>query len=238
MKLDVLVFAAHPDDAELSCGGSILSMVAKGKKVGIVDLTRGEMGTRGTPEIRDTEAAASAEILGLSVRDNLGFKDIFFQNDDEHVAEVVKKIRQYQPQIILANAIKDRHPDHGKGAALVKRALFLAGLRKFKTSLEGQKQEHWYTQNLYHYIQTDWITPDFVVDVSEHWAQRMEAVKAFKSQFFDPTGDASNTLISTPEFMELLEARGREYGMSIRCKYGEGFIKDRMLGVSDIDSLL
>lgn len=238
MKLDVLVFAAHPDDAELSCGGTILSLIASGKKVGLVDFTRGEMGTRGTPEIRDEEAAASSKILGLTVRENLKFQDVFFQNDDQHVLEVVKKIRQYQPSIVLANAIADRHPDHPKAAQVVKRAIFLAGLKNVQTELDGQSQEHWYIKSLYHYIQTDLHKPDFVVDVSEFWETRMEAVRAFKSQFFDPSGESSNTLISTPEFMELIEARGREFGMSIRVKYGEGFIADRMPGVSDLTSLL
>ena len=238
MKLDVLVFAAHPDDAELSCGGTILSLIASGKKVGIVDFTRGEMGTRGTPEIRDAEAAAASNILGLTIRENLKFKDVFFKNDDEHVLEVVKKIRQYQPDIILANALADRHPDHGKGAQVVKRATFLAGLKNVKTDLEGKTQENWYIKNLYHYIQTDFHKPDFVVDVSHYWETRMEAVRAYKSQFFDPSGESSNTLISTPEFMELIEARGREFGMSIRVKYGEGFIADKMPGVSDLTSLL
>ncbi|SMD32528.1 bacillithiol biosynthesis deacetylase BshB1 [Reichenbachiella faecimaris] len=238
MKLDVLVFAAHPDDAELSCGGTILSLIASGKKVGLVDFTRGEMGTRGTPEIRDKESAAAAEILGLTVRENLKFQDVFFKNDDEHVLEVVRKIRQYQPDVILANAIADRHPDHGKAAQVVKRATFLAGLKNVNTKLEDMLQENWYIKNLYHYIQTDFHKPDFVIDVSGFWATRMEAVRAYKSQFFDPSGESSNTLISSPEFMELIEARGREFGMSIRVKYGEGFIADRMLGVSDLTSLL
>ncbi|UXP31081.1 bacillithiol biosynthesis deacetylase BshB1 [Reichenbachiella agarivorans] len=238
MKLDVLVFAAHPDDAELTCGGTILSLVASGKKVGIVDFTRGEMGTRGTPEIRDAEAAKAAEILGLSIRYNLRFRDVFFQNDDEHVLKVVEQIRRFQPTTILANALSDRHPDHGKAAALVKRALFLAGLRKIETQWEGKAQEYWHAKNLYHYIQTDWHQPDFVVDVSDFWEQRMKAVKAFQSQFFDPKGAASNTLISSPDFMELLEARGREFGMAIRSQYGEGFVSDRMVGVADLSSLL
>lgn len=238
MKLDVLVFAAHPDDAELACGGTILSLIAKGKKVGIVDFTRGEMGTRGTPEIRDAEAAAASKILGLTARENLKFKDVFFRNDDEHVLEVVKKIRHYQPDVILANALADRHPDHGKAAQVVKRATFLAGLKNVKTDLDGKSQENWYIKSLYHYIQTDFHQPDFVIDVSAFWETRMEAVRAFKSQFFDPNGESTNTLISTPEFMELIDARGREFGMFIRVKYGEGFISDRMLGVSDLTSLL
>lgn len=238
MKLDVLVFAAHPDDADLSCGGTILSLVANGKKVGIVDLTAGEMGTRGTPGARNEEAAAAGKILGLALRENLGFKDVFFKNDDRHVLEVVKKIRQYQPSILLANALADRHPDHGKGAQVVKRAVFLAGLKNVKTELGGEGQQNWYIKSLYHYIQTDFHRPDFVVDVSGFWETRMEAVKAFKSQFFDPDGEPANTLVSSPEFMGLIEARGREFGMSIRVEYGEGFIADRTPGVSDLTSLL
>lgn len=238
MKLDVLVFAAHPDDAELSCGGTILSLVAAGKKVGIVDFTRGEMGTRGTPEIRDAEAAVAGKILGLSVRDNLRFKDVYFQNDDEHVLKVVEKIREYQPEIILANALSDRHPDHGKGAQVVKRALFLAGLKNVVTTFNGVPQANWYAKTLYHYIQTDFHKPDFVVDVSEFWDQKMDSVRAFESQFFNPKSKDDQTLISSPEFMELINARGREFGMSIRVKFGEGFITDRMPGVAHISDLI
>lgn len=238
MKLDVLVFAAHPDDAELSCGGTILSLVKQGKKVGVVDFTRGEMGTRGTPEIRDQEAAEASKILKLSARENLGVKDVFFENNDDVVLEVVKRIRKYQPSVILANALSDRHPDHGKAAAVVKKATFLAGLKKLETELEGVNQERWYIKSLHHYVQTDFHKPDFVVDVSEFWEQRMQAVRAFKSQFFDPNGEESNTLISTPEFIDLLDARAREYGMAIRVKYGEGFVSDRTVGVSDLSSLL
>lgn len=238
MKLDVLVFAAHPDDAELSCGGTILSLVASGKKVGIVDLTRGEMGTRGSAEIRDEESAASAKILGLSVRENLGFSDVFFTNDRQHQIEVVKAIRRFQPEIILCNAVQDRHPDHGKASSLVVQANFLAGLKKVETDIAGQVQDIWRANNLYHYIQTDWIQPDFVVDVSGFWQKRMEAVRAFKSQFFDPDGEQPNTLISSPQFIEMLEARAIELGLSIRVKYGEGFTVDRNVGVSDLFSLL
>ena len=238
MKLDVLVFAAHPDDAELSCGGTILSLVASGKKVGIVDLTRGEMGTRGTPEIRYQEAVASGRILGLSVRENLAFDDVYFTNDQKHQLEVVKMIRKYQPDIILCNAIRDRHPDHGKASQLVVQANFMAGLKKIETKSKGIVQDFWRVKNLYHYIQTDWIQPDFVVDVSDHWEKRMEAVRAFKSQFFDPDGEQSNTLISSPEFINMLDARGIELGLSIRVKYGEGFTVERNVGVSDLSSLL
>lgn len=238
MKLDVLVFAAHPDDAELSSGGTILSLVASGKKVGIVDLTRGEMGTRGTPEIRFQEAVASGRILGLSVRENLAFDDVYFTNDKKHQLEIVKMIRKYQPDIILCNAIRDRHPDHAKASQLVVQANFMAGLKKVETKSKGIVQDFWRVKNLYHYIQTDWIQPDFVVDVSDHWEKRMEAVRAFKSQFFDPDGEQSNTLISSPEFINMLDARGIELGLSIRVKYGEGFTVERNVGVSDLSSLL
>lgn len=238
MKLDVLVFAAHPDDAELSCSGTIASLTSRGKKVGIVDFTRGEMGTRGTAEIRIEESRRSAEVLGLVVRDNLEFDDVFFKNDDQHINVLVQKIRQYQPEIIFANALDDRHPDHGRAAEMVKSAIFLAGLKRLETILDGDVQPIWRIKNLYHYIQTNWMEPDFVVDVTKYWEKRMESVKAFKSQFFDPDGAKSDTLISSLEFMNFLDARGREFGMSIRTQYGEGFVADRTLGVTDVLSFL
>ena len=238
MKLDVLVFAAHPDDAELSCGGTILSLVASGKKVGIVDLTEGEMGTRGTVSIRYKEAVAAGRILGISLRENLAFADVFFNNDRAHQIKVIEVIRKYKPEMILCNAIKDRHPDHAKASQLVVQANFMAGLKKIETTIEKKPQEAWRAGLVYHYIQTDWIQPDIVVDVSDFWDEKMEAIRAFKSQFFDPKGDESNTLISSPEFMDMLDARGIELGVSIRVKYGEGFTVDRNMGVSDLFSLL
>jgi bacillithiol biosynthesis deacetylase BshB1 len=238
MKLDVLVFAAHPDDAELSCGGTILSLVASGKKVGIIDLTEGEMGTRGSVTIRYKEAVAAGRILGISIRENLAFADVFFQNDRAHQIKVMEAIRKYKPEMILCNAIKDRHPDHSKASQLVVQANFMAGLKKIETSIDKKPQEAWRADLVYHYIQTDWIQPDIVVDVSNFWTKKMEAVRAFKSQFFDPEGDESNTLISSPEFMDMLDARGIELGVSIRVKFGEGFTVDRNVGVSDLSSLL
>jgi len=238
MKLDVLVFAAHPDDAELSCGGTILSLVASGKKVGIIDLTEGEMGTRGNVSLRYKEAVAAGRILGISIRENLAFADVFFQNDRGHQIKVMEAIRKYKPEIILCNAIKDRHPDHSKASQLVVQANFMAGLRKIETSIDKKPQEAWRADLVYHYIQTDWIQPDIVVDVSDFWTKKMEAVRAYKSQFFDPEGDESNTLISSPEFMDMLDARGIELGLSIRVKFGEGFTVDRNVGVSDLSSLL
>lgn len=239
MKLDILAFAAHPDDTELSCAGTLAMHVSKGDKVGVVDFTRGEMGTRGTPQIRDKEAAASAKLLGLSVRDNLGFEDAFFVNDKAHQIEVVRAIRKYRPTIILANAIRDRHPDHGKASQLVVEACFLSGLAKLETKgSDGNMQEPWRPKAVYHYIQSVFIQPDFVVDVSEHWEKKMEAIRAFKSQFFDPNSKEPETYISSPQFMEMLESRGKELGHSIGVKYGEGFTIDRNMGVKNLKDLL
>lgn len=238
MKLDILVLAAHPDDAELTCSGTIALHTAMGKKVGIVDLTQGEMGTRGTPEIRREEARASAKILGLSVRDNLKLADMFFQNDREHQLAVIRKIRQYQPDIVLANAMSDRHPDHGKGAQLAIDACFMAGLRKIETEMDGKQQEAWRPQHLFHFIQSQYIRPDFVVDVSDHWETKVASIKAFQSQFFNPSSKEPQTYISSENFMKFIDARGREFGQSIGTEYGEGFTLNKQLGVRSLYDLL
>lgn len=232
MKLDLLVIAAHPDDAELGCGGTILKHVAMGKKVGVVDLTRGELGTRGTPETRAKEAADSAKILGLSVRENLSLPDGFFKNEREHQLEVVKAIRKYQPEIILANARYDRHPDHGRGSDLAFEACFLAGLSKVSTD-----QPPWRTKAMYHYIQSQLLTPDFVVDVSDFWEKKMDAIRAFKTQFYDPNSKEADTYISSPAFMKMVEARGTELGHAIGVKYGEGYTVRRFIGVDSLFDL-
>lgn len=237
MKLDILVIAAHPDDAELSAGGTIISNVAKGRKVGIVDLTRGEMGTRGTPEIRLKEAASAGELMGVSVRDNLEFEDAFFVNDREHQLAIAKKIRAYRPNIVIANAASDRHPDHGKGSALISQACFISGLKRVETELDGIAQEAWRPKNVYHMIQSNFITPDFVVDVSEHWEQKMDAVRAYKSQFFDPNSKEPETFISTPAFMNLIESRGVEMGQPVGFKYAEGFTIEKRMGIKDLFEL-
>lgn len=237
MKLDILVFAAHPDDAELSCSGTIISHVNKGRKIGIVDLTRGELGTRGTPEVREKEAAAASGVMGLAVRENIGFRDGFFVNDETHQLEVAKMIRKYRPSIVLANAIEDRHPDHGRASRLVSEAVFISGLRMVKTVSGTSEQEPWRPSAVYHYIQSVFITPDFVVDVSDAWDKKMEAIKCFNSQFFDPNSKEPETYISSPEFLKMLESRGKELGHAIGVKYGEGFTKERHLGVSDLFSL-
>jgi bacillithiol biosynthesis deacetylase BshB1 len=238
MKLDLLVLAAHPDDAELGCGGTIVKHVEMGWKVGIVDLTQGELGTRGTADTRAQEAAASSKILGLTVRHNLGLPDGFFQNDRAHQLEVVKAIRHFKPKVVLANAIYDRHPDHGRGSDLAFTACFLAGLPKVLTTWEGKNQEAWRPKAVYHYIQSQSIPPAFVVDVSQQWERKMEAVRAYKTQFYDPASTEPETFISNPGFMKLLEARGIEFGYGIGVTYGEGFTARRMIGVNSLADLI
>ena len=237
MKLDILVLAAHPDDAELGCGGTIAKQVSLGHKVGVIDFTRGELGTRGTVMTRDQEAQDSARILGLSLRENLNFRDGFFQNDETHQREVIRIIRKYQPEIVIANAIYDRHPDHGKGSSLSFESCFYAGLAKIETKDNGVNQSAWRPKHLYHFIQSQLLPPDFVVDVSDFWDTKMKSVRAFKTQFHDPTSNEPETFISSPAFIKLLEARGHEFGHSIGAKYGEGFTVRRVIGVNDIFSL-
>ncbi len=242
IKLDILVLAAHPDDAELSCSGTILKHIQMGKKVGIIDLTQGELGSRGTIETRYAEAKKASEILGITVRENLKLADGFFQNDKESQLAIIRMIRKYQPEIVLANAIHDRHPDHAKGARIAVDACFLSGLRMIETELNGQKQELWRPKNLYHYIQDQYITPDFVVDISDFWETKKAAIRAYETQFFSQNTDLEAsmpvTYISTPEFLEFLEARAKELGHQINVRYGEGFTKTRILGVENLFDLI
>ena len=239
LKLDILVLSVHPDDAELGCAGTILKHIALGKKVGIVDLTRGELGTRGTAEIRAQEAAASAQILGLAVRENLGLPDGFFQNDKEHQLKVIAAIRKYQPQIIITNAYHDRHPDHGRASDLVETATFLSGLRKIETSINGEVQEPWRPELLLHFIQDEYIKPDILIDVTDYWDKKIESIHAFGSQFFNPNWENEpQTYISSPEFVQVIEARAREFGKAIKVKYAEGFTSRKILGVDNLFSLL
>lgn len=239
IKLDILVLASHPDDAELGAGGTIAAHVAKGRKVGVVDFTKGELGTRGTPETRASEASEGAKILGLAVRDNLGLADGFFKNDEEHQRKVIAAIRKYKPEIVLANAVFDRHADHGKGAELAYDSCFLSGLAKIETKdAQGKVQEAWRPKAVYHYIQSQLIEPDFIVDVTPYWETKITAVKAFKSQFFDPSSKEPTTYISTPEFLNMVEARAIEFGHAIGVKYGEGFTVRRYPGVNDLFHLL
>lgn len=234
MKLDILVFAAHPDDAELTCSGTIAKHIDLGYKVGVIDLTQGELGTRGTPELRMEEAAKSSSVLGLAVRENLKMKDGFFQNDIAHQLQLVEKIRKYKPEIVLGNAIQDRHPDHGRAAALIKEAFFLSGLPKIETMSDGQLQQAYRPRHLYHYIQSNYIQPDFIVDVSDYWEPKIDSIKAFKSQFYDPDSEEPATFISSEGFLDFIEARCLELGHRIGAKYGEGFTKVRDIGVDDL----
>jgi bacillithiol biosynthesis deacetylase BshB1 len=237
MKLDILVIAVHPDDAELCCSGTILKHIALGKKVGIVDLTRGELGTRGTAETRDEEAAHSARILGLHARENLRFRDGFFQNDEFHRLEVIKVIRKYQPEIILSNALEDRHPDHGRAGDLVYDSVFLSGLPKIETEVEGVKQAAHRPRLLLQYIQDRYLKPDIIVDISEHMDQKIESIKAFKTQFYNPDVEGLQTYISSPEFFETVIGRSREFGKSIGATFGEGFTSRKLLGVDNLFNL-
>jgi bacillithiol biosynthesis deacetylase BshB1 len=228
MKLDILVIAAHPDDAELGCGGTIVKHTALGMKVGILDLTRGELGTRGTAQTRDEEARAASKIMGISIRENLHLADGFFQNDKESQLVIIRKIRQYQPDIILANATSDRHPDHGKAAELAYDSAFLAGLTKIETiDSNGQAQQAWRPKHVYHYIQSAFIQPDFIVDVTIEWEKKIEAIRAYRTQFFDPTSSEPQTFISSPEFLNFLDARAIELGNIAGVKYAEGFTAHR-----------
>lgn len=239
MKLDLLAISAHPDDVELGCAGTILASLDQGRKVGILDLTRGELGTRGTPEIRIGEAEAAARILGVSIRDNVGISDGFFQNDPANQLAIIPYIRKYRPEIVLANAIDDRHPDHGKGAKLIYDACFLAGLRRIETvNEEGNAQEAWRPKFIYHFIQDRYIKPDFVVNITPYWKKKEEAIRAFRSQFYDPNSEEPNSYISSPEFLDFVEARSKEYGHAIGVKYAEGFTTQRILGTNDLWTLI
>lgn len=237
MKLDILVIAVHPDDAELACSGTVLKQIEQGYKVGVVDLTRGELGTRGSAELRDQEAKDSAKVLGLHARENLCLADGFFQNSKVEQYAIIRAIRKYRPEIVLGNAIDDRHPDHGRAGKLIFDACFLSGLIKIKTTLEEQEQEAWRPKQLYHYIQDKYTHPDFVVDVTKHWNKKVEAIKAFKSQFFNPENDEPETHISSRDFFQFIEARSREMGHQIGVTHGEGFVKSKQIGVSDIMNL-
>ena len=238
MKLDILAFGAHPDDIELGAGATIAKEISLGKKVGVVDLTRGELGTRGSAEIRDNEAANSAKILGLSSRDNLAFADGFFINDKAHQTEVIKMIRKYRPEVVLCNAVDDRHIDHPKGSKLVSNSCFLSGLVKFETELDGQLQEAWRPKRVYHYIQWKNLEPDFVVDVTGFIDKKLEAILAYSSQFYDPKSDEPETPISNKNFIDSVTYRARDLGRYINTDYAEGFITERYPAVNSLEDLI
>lgn len=237
MKLNILAFGAHPDDVELSCAGTLMSHLAQGKTVGIVDLTQGELGTRGTPELRQQEATAAAQIMGIEVRENLGFADGFFTNDATHQIAIIRLLRRYQPDIVLANAIDDRHPDHGKAARLVADACFLSGLAKIQTLDKGKTQKPWRPKALYHYIQDRHLIPDFVVDISPFLDKKTEAILAYKSQFYDPNSTEAPTYISSPDFLERVRTRHIDFGIPMGFKYAEGFSTNRYIGITNLFDL-
>lgn len=232
MKLDILAFAAHPDDVELSASGTILSHIAKGRKVGIIDLTRGELGSRGSADIRDEEAASAAKYMGLSVRDNLALEDGFFKNDKTTQLVVIESIRKYRPEIVLCNSPSDRHPDHGKGSELVVQSAYLSGLQKIE-----KEESHWRPRAVYHYIQDRYQRPDFILDITAHMEAKIEAIMCFRSQFYNPESKEAETPISSLAFMEFIRSRAREMGRQAGFEFGEGFIAERFPGVRDLFDL-
>ena len=238
MKTDILAFGAHPDDVELGCGGTIAKLISEGKTCVIVDLTKGELGTRGTDQTRKEEATEAAKILGVAARENLGLKDGFLVNSEEYQMEVVKMVRKYRSEIVLANAIDDRHPDHAKAAKLVSDACFLAGLRKIETVLNGEVQEVWRPKQIFHYIQWKHIQPEFVIDISEHLEKKLEACMAFKTQFYDPTSKEPETPITSKDFYESLTYRAQDLGRLSGVAYAEGFTSEKLIAMKNFDGIV
>jgi len=242
MKLDILAVAAHPDDVELGCSGTLLMEIKNGKKVGIVDLTQGELGTRGTIETRKAEAEKSAKVMGVSVRENLKMEDGFFQNDRTHQLQLVRAIRKYQPEIILGNALEDRHPDHGRAARLIADAAFLSGLQKIETKDEqGTMQAAWRPKYVFHFIQDRYLVPSFVIDITDVFEDKMASIACFASQFYvngAEDDDEPQSYISTPDFLDSVIARARMMGKRIGVKYGEGFNTEKSIGFQNFDSLI
>lgn len=238
MKLDILAFGAHPDDVELGCGATIAKEIFLGKKVGIIDLTRGELGTRGSSDLRTIEATNAATILGVSVRENLDFADGFFINDKKHQLEIIKMIRKYQPEIVLCNAIDDRHIDHVKGSKLVSDACFLSGLIKVETFIESQNQEKWQPKHVYHYMQWKNIKPDFVVDITGFLDKKVASIMAYSSQFYDPKSKEPETPISSKNFIDSITYRARDLGRLINVDYAEGFTTERFVAIENLSKLI
>jgi bacillithiol biosynthesis deacetylase BshB1 len=238
MKVDILAIGAHPDDIELSAAGTIIRAVSEGKKVAIVDLTEGELGSRGTVETRYEEAAAASKIMGVSERVNLNLGDGFFDFSKKNKLKIIEQIRYFQPEIVLVNAVADRHPDHGRGSQLAKEACYLSGLLKIETELNGVKQLHWRPKAVYSYIQDRYIKPDFVVDFSAFYQQKIDAILAYRTQFYNPDIEGPSTPISGKDFIDFLSGRWADFGRSIGVDYAEGFTADRPIGVNDITALL
>lgn len=241
MKLDLLAIGVHPDDVELGCSGTIINEIKNGKKVGIIDLTQGELGSRGSIETRYEEAAKAAMILGVHMRENLKMRDGFFQNDEEHQKQLIVALRKFQPEIVITNAISDRHPDHGRAARLTVESSFLSGLKKIETNDEnGKAQEPWRPKYVFHYIQDRYHEPDFIVDITNVFEQRMESIKAYTTQFYNPENedDGPQTYISTAAFLDGVIARARMIGKKIGVQFGEGFNSEKSLGIRNFDSFI
>ncbi len=239
MTVDILAFGVHPDDIELSCAGTLLAAIADGKKVAIVDLTQGELGTRGSAETRKIEAENAAKVLGVSVRENLKMADGFFANDEAHQRKIIQVIRKYKPQIILCNAPSDRHPDHGRSARLVADAAFLSGLRKIETTDDaGNMQEKHRPSYVFHYIQDKYIEPDFLIDISAHHDKKVESILCYTTQFHSTDNTEPQTYISSPMFLDTIKARAMMLGKRIGVQYAEGFISEKMLGLKSFDALI
>lgn len=238
MKLDILAFGAHPDDVELGCSGTIAKEISLGKKVGIIDLTRGELGTRGSVEIRNSESAIASKILDISVRENLDMRDGFFVNDEFHQLKIIQMIRKYQPDIVLCNAIQDRHIDHSKGSKLVSDACFLSGLRKIETFFDGKNQQAWRPKVVYHYIQWENIRPDFVVDITGFLDKKTASILAYNSQFYSEKSDEPITPITTKNFLESIHYRTRDFGRLVGVEHAEGFTVERYLAVNSLSDLM
>jgi bacillithiol biosynthesis deacetylase BshB1 len=237
-KLDILAFGAHPDDVELGCGGTLLGAVAEGKKVGVIDLTKGELGTRGTVDQRIKEAQKASQVLGITVRENLGMADGFFENNKANQLLIIETIRRFQPSIIFCNAPEDRHPDHGRAAQLIEDAAFLAGLAKIETTYNGVAQSAWRPTQVFHYIQSRSLTPNFVVDISAQMEKKMESILAHSSQFYDPNSKEPETFISSTAFLEFVKGRAKELGQQIGVQYAEGFITKKILGIGSLDAII
>jgi len=239
MKLDVLAIGAHPDDVELGCSGTLINEIKRGKKAGIIDLTQGEMGTRGTIETRSNEAADAAKIIGAHVRENLKLRDGFFLNDETNQLKLVKSLREYQPEIVIGNILEDRHPDHGRAGHLIYDACFLSGLGKIETNNDdGSPQEKWRPKYLLHYLQDRFYEPDLILDVSEVWEQRLKSIKAYKTQFYNSDSPEPQTYISSPGFLEAIIARARLLGKRIGVQFAEGFISKKNIGIKNLDALI
>lgn len=238
MKADIVAFGVHPDDLELGCGGTLIAAIAEGKKVAVIDLTRGELGTRGSAEIRTKEAAAAAKVLGVHARENLDMADGFFEYNEINVRKVITVIRKYQPSVVLCGAPEDRHPDHGRSARLISDAAFLAGLRKIETQSDGQPQESWRPAQVFHYIQDRYLKPDFVYDISPYIEQKLEAVLCYSTQFNATDTSEPATYISNPDFMDVIRARALMFGKRIGVNFAEGYITHKMIGITSFDNII